>query len=96
MICREGYKDGAALLQHTKEVPAELAAIITNIGLDKVKIVCTGPAAELAKVRPHMEGGLPIKFVTMDAGAMVLNTFPMTCEEGISLFFLGLKLPKKS
>jgi len=81
VICREGYKDGAALLQHTKEVPSELATIITNIGPDRVKILCSGPAGELAKVRPHMEGGLPIQFVTLDTGAMVLNNFPTGCED---------------
>ena len=46
-------------------------------------------------MRPHLDGGHPIKFVTMDAGAMVLNAFPMTCEEGISLFFLGWEVPKE-
>ena len=95
MICREGYKDGAALLQHTNEVQAVLLAIITNIGPDRVKIICTGPAAELAKVRPHLESGLPIKFVTMDAGAMVLNAFPKACEDRHITILPRFEVPKE-
>jgi hypothetical protein len=92
VICREGYKGGAALLQPIKEVLAELGAIITNISPDSVKIICTGPAAELAKVRPH---GLPIKLVTMDAGAMVLNAFPKSCEDRHITILPRFEVPKE-
>ena len=95
VLCREGYKDGAALLQHTKEVPSELATIITNIGPDRVKILCSGPAVELAKVRPTMEGGLPIQFVTMDDKAMVLNTFPKLCQDKHVTILPQFEVPKE-
>jgi len=81
VLIREGYKDAAALLQHTKEVPPELAELITNIGPEKVKIMCTGSEAELAKVRPTLEGGLPIVFVNLDPGSMKLSTFPSRCPD---------------
>jgi len=76
VLCREGYKNGAAMLAHTNDVKDDLEALIKKIGKERVKILCSGPASELEKVKPHMDGRLPIKFVDLDSGALLLNTFP--------------------
>merc|ERR1711909_170285 len=39
VLCREGYKDGAALLAHTAEVKDDLEGMIKKMGKEKVKIL---------------------------------------------------------
>jgi len=76
VLCREGYKNGAALLAHTAEVKDDLEGMIKKIGKERVKIICSGPASELEKVKPHMDGRLPMKFVDLDSGSLLLNALP--------------------
>jgi len=76
VLCREGYKNGAAMLAHTAEVKDDLEGMIKKIGKERVKIICSGPASELEKVKPHMDGRLPFKFVDLDSGSLLLNAFP--------------------
>merc|ERR1712198_475948 len=51
VLCREGYKNGAAMLAHT------------------------------ADVKEKRDGRLPIKFVDLDSGALLLNAFPKGCAD---------------
>merc|ERR1711915_1052398 len=67
VLCREGYKNGAAMLAHTADVKEDLESMIKKIGKERVKIICSGPAAELDVVKPKMDGRLPIKFVDLDS-----------------------------
>ena len=76
VLCLEGYKNGAAMLAHTAGVKDDLKALIKKVGKERVKILCSGPASELDKVKPHMDGRLPIKFVDLDSGSLLLNPFP--------------------
>eukprot|EP00091_Calanus_sinicus_P021820 TRINITY_DN6627_c0_g1_i1.p1 TRINITY_DN6627_c0_g1~~TRINITY_DN6627_c0_g1_i1.p1 ORF type:complete len:140 (+),score=19.04 TRINITY_DN6627_c0_g1_i1:297-716(+) len=69
------------MLAHTAEVKDDLEGMIKKIGKDKVKILCSGPASEIEKVKPHMDGRLPIKFVELDAGSLLLNAFPKGCAD---------------
>merc|ERR1712228_256003 len=81
VLCREGYKNGAAMLAHTADVKEDLESMIKKIGKERVKIICSGPAAELNVVKPKMDGRLPIKFVDLDSGALLLNAFPKGCAD---------------
>ena len=81
VLCREGYKNGAAMLAHSAEVKDDLEGMIKKIGKEKVKILCSGPASEIEKVKPHMDGRLPIKFVELDSGSLHLNSFPKGCQD---------------
>eukprot|EP00090_Calanus_glacialis_P022129 TRINITY_DN3414_c0_g1_i1.p1 TRINITY_DN3414_c0_g1~~TRINITY_DN3414_c0_g1_i1.p1 ORF type:complete len:252 (-),score=73.63 TRINITY_DN3414_c0_g1_i1:121-876(-) len=81
VLCREGYKNAAGMLAHTAEVKDELEGMIKKIGKDKVKILCSGPPSEIEKIKPHMDGRLPIKFVDLDAGSLLLNAFPKGCAD---------------
>jgi len=81
VLCREGYKNGAAMLAHTADVKEDLESMIKKIGKERVKIICSGPAAELDVVKPKMDGRLPIKFVDLDSGALLLNAFPKGCAD---------------
>ena len=55
-MCREGYKDAVSMLTHSKEVHTELEAMIKKIGKDKVRILCSGPADQLAIIKAKMDG----------------------------------------
>jgi len=81
VLCREGYKDGAALLAHSAEVKDDLEEMIKKIGKDKVRILCCGPSSEIEKVKPHMDGRLPVKFVDLDSGSLLLNSLPKGCPD---------------
>jgi len=76
VLCREGYKNAGGLLAHTAEVKDELEGMIKKIGKERVKILCSGPASEIEKLKPHMDGRLPIKYIELDSGALLLNSFP--------------------
>ena len=76
VLCREGYKNGAAMLAHTAEVKDDLEGMIKKIGKERVKIICSGPASEIEKIKPHMDGRLPMKFVDLDSGSLLLNALP--------------------
>jgi len=76
VLCREGYKNGEAMLAHSNEVKEDLEGMMTKMGKERVKIICSGPASEIAKVKPHVTGRLPIKFVELDSGSLLLNAFP--------------------
>merc|ERR1719244_2571728 len=41
----------------------------------------SGPASELAKVKPHMDSRLTVKYVELDSGALQLNAFPKGCTD---------------
>jgi len=58
-----------------------LEEMIKKIGKDKVKILCCGPASEIEKVKPHMSGRLPVKFVELDSGSLLLNGFPVGASD---------------
>eukprot|EP00092_Neocalanus_flemingeri_P080495 GFUD01100416.1.p1 GENE.GFUD01100416.1~~GFUD01100416.1.p1 ORF type:complete len:233 (-),score=59.01 GFUD01100416.1:6-704(-) len=81
VLCREGYKNGAALLAHFTDVRDDLEAMIKKIGKERVMILCSGPASELEKVKNHIDGYLPIKFAELDSGALILNAFPKESED---------------
>merc|ERR1712215_112463 len=52
--------------------------MIKKLGKDKVKILVSGPPAELEKIKPHMDSRLAdqVKIVPLDPGALLLNSFP--------------------
>jgi len=81
VLAREGFKNGEAMLAHTADVKDDLEALIKKIGKERVKILCSGPASELEKVKPKMDGRLPIKFIELDSGALLLNPFPKGCQD---------------
>merc|ERR1712110_1352634 len=76
VMCREGYKSALGFQAHVMEVKDDLEAIIKQVGRDRVKIICCGPAGELEKIKPHMDGRLPIKYADLDAGSLLINPFP--------------------
>merc|ERR1712013_397933 len=75
VLCREGYKGAAGLMAHMGEVKEDLEKMIKQIGKERVKILMSGPASELDKVKPHMDGRLTVKYVELDSGALHLNAF---------------------
>ena len=80
-MCREGYKGAAGFLAHVGEVKDELEKMIKQIGKERVKILCSGPSADLEQIKPHMDGRLPIKFVDLDSGALLLNALPKGSQD---------------
>jgi len=78
VLCREGYKSGDGLKSHMADVKDELEGMIKKLGKDKVKILVSGPPAELEKIKPHMDSRLAdqVKIVPLDSGALLLNSFP--------------------
>merc|ERR1712013_128887 len=52
VLCREGYKGAAGLMAHMGEVKEDLEKMIKQIGKERVKILMSGPASELDKVKP--------------------------------------------
>merc|ERR1712038_2086384 len=58
LLCREGYTGAEGFLTHVNEVKEHLDTIISKVGVDRVKILCMGPAAELDKIRPELAGGM--------------------------------------
>merc|ERR1712013_709727 len=81
VLCREGYKGAAGLMAHMGEVKEDLEKMIKQIGKERVKILMSGPASELDKVKPHMDGRLTVKYVELDSGALHLNAFPKGCQD---------------
>jgi len=81
VLCREGYKHAQGMLAHSAEVKDELEGMIKKIGKERVKILMSGPASELEKVKPHMDSRLPIKYVELDTGALQLNAFPKGAQD---------------
>jgi len=81
VLCREGYKGAAGLMAHMGEVKEDLEKMIKQIGKERVKILMSGPASELDKVKPHMDGRLTVKYVELDSGALQLNAFPKGCQD---------------
>jgi len=69
VLCREGYKGAAGLMAHMGEVKEDLEKMIKQIGKERVKILMSGPASELDKVKPHTDGRLTVKYVELDSGA---------------------------
>jgi len=82
VMCREGYKDAVSMLTHSKEVHTELEAMIKKIGKDKVRILCSGPADQLAIIKAKMDDRLTVKFITLDAGALALAPMPKGATDG--------------
>merc|ERR1711935_197195 len=76
VLCREGYKNAEAFLLHAKEVKEPLEELIKKVGKERVKILCSGPPSELAKIKPLMDERMPVWYVHLDGGAMQLNPFP--------------------
>jgi len=76
VLCREGYKNAEAFLIHAKEVKEPLEALIKQVGKERVKIMCSGPPAELAKIKPNMDERMPIWYIDLDAGAIQPTPFP--------------------
>merc|ERR1712123_287156 len=76
VLCREGYKNAEAFLLHAKEVKEPLEELIKKVGKERVKILCSGPPSELAKIKPLMDDRMPVWYVDLDGGAMQLNPFP--------------------
>jgi len=86
VVCREAYKNAEAFLLHAKEVKEPLEELIKKVGKERVKIMCSGMPAELAKVKPMMDGRLPIWYIDLDAGSMQLNPFPTgTADTHVSI-----------
>jgi len=81
VLCREGYKGAPGLLAHMGEVKGELEGMIKQLGKERVKIIMSGPPAELEKVKPHMDSRLTVKYVELDSGALQLNAFPKGCQD---------------
>merc|ERR1711942_178209 len=81
VLCREGYKGAPGLLAHMGEVKGELEGMIKQLGKERVKILMSGPASELEKVKPHMDSRLTVKYVELDSGALQLNAFPKGCQD---------------
>merc|ERR1712150_339622 len=67
LYCREAYRDAAAALHHLKNVGSCIGAILAAgvAKLDSISI--TGPAAELAKVKPDTEK-LGTKYFAIHSG----------------------------
>jgi len=81
VMCREGYKSALGFQAHVMEVKDDLEAIIKQVGRERVKIICCGPAGELEKIKPHMDGRLPIKYADLDAGSLLINPFPSSSPD---------------
>jgi len=81
VLCREGYKSAQGLLAHSAEIKDELEAMIKKIGKERVKILMSGPASELDKVKPHMDSRLTIKYVELDSGALQIAAFPKGAQD---------------
>merc|ERR1712055_588320 len=76
VMCREGYKDAASMLAHSKEVHADLEELIKKIGKEKETILCSAPQDQLDIIKANMDGRLTVKFVTLDSGAMSVAPMP--------------------
>merc|ERR1711887_340454 len=76
VLCREGYKNGEALRSHMGDIKDELEGMIKKIGKERVKILCSGPPAELEKIKP-LDTRLSdqITIVELDSGALNLKSF---------------------
>merc|ERR1712021_276038 len=53
-----------------------LEELIKKVGKERVKILCSGPPSELAKIKPLMDERMPVWYVDLDGGAMQHNPFP--------------------
>jgi len=73
VFCREGYKNGDAVLAHLGEVRAELDVAVKLVGEGGLNLAVMGPAAELDKLKAAM-GDLGTKFFALDGNAMCLTT----------------------
>jgi len=82
VLCREGYKNGEALRSHMGDIKDELEGMIKKIGKERVKILCSGPPAELEKIKP-LDTRLSdqIKIVELDSGALNLKSFPKGTQD---------------
>lgn len=69
VFCREGYKNGDAVLAHLGEVRAELDVAVKLVGEGGLNLAVMGPATELEKLKVAM-GSLGTKFFASDEGSM--------------------------
>lgn len=93
VMCREGYKSALGFQAHVMEVKDDLEAIIKQVGKERVKIICCGPAGELEKIKPHMDGRLPIKYADLDAGSLLINPFPSSGRDTHITIFPEFTVP---
>merc|ERR1712098_386743 len=91
VLCREGYKGAPGLLAHMGEVKGELEGMIKQLGKERVKIIMSGPPAELEKVKPHMDSRLTVKYVELGSPSSTLQ--PRTAPELLAVCIMDLGLP---
>ena len=53
-----------------------------------------GPKSDLEAIKPHMDGRLPIKFVDLDSGALLLNPLPTGCQDTHITILPEFKIPE--
>merc|ERR1712098_354458 len=97
VLCREGYKGAPGLLAHMGEVKGELEGMIKQLGKERVKIIMSGPPAELEKVKPHMDSRLTVKYVEPQAswtssrpGSPNSTLKPKTAPEPLAVCIMDL------
>jgi len=81
VMCREGYKDAASMLAHSKEIRADLEAMVKKLGRERVRILCSAPQDQLDIIKANMDGRLTVKYVTMDPEALSVAPFPQGCPD---------------
>ena len=89
VLVREGYKDAMALLSHSRDIKEELEGLVRRVGVERVRILCSAPQTELDKLKPHMEGRLPVRYAVLDPGAVQPSPLPRACQD-THLTLLGM------
>jgi len=84
VICREGYTDGKAVLQHMKEVKSTLEGILAEVGKDKMKILCMGTQADLDLLSPHLSS-YGARMINLDSGAFWESGRPQGADTHVTV-----------
>jgi len=80
VLCREAYLTAKGAAEHGKEVKEIFEGVVGQIGADKVKILCMGPAEQLDLIRPKMEPR-GAKLINLDSGSLAPLAMPKGCPD---------------
>jgi len=92
VLCREGYASVKGFVQHGKDVKDEFAAVLSEVGKERVRILMMAPSADIKVLKPHLEQ-YTNRMIDLDGGSLAPTPMPKGCKDTHVSLFVEFTVP---
>jgi len=92
VLCREGYTSLKGVAQHGADVKEEFAAVLSEVGKERIRILNMSPPADIPALKSHL-GDYTSRLIELDGGAIAPTAMPKGCKDTHVSLFIEFTVP---